>query len=597
VISPHSDIHLFHIPVMGTGFSTDTPLRVAQYGISSVVSLVDDVLLEQLRKYYADQEGEPYTEITADDDDPRARRITEYFNLINRVVQRQVREIRAEEFGPGSRINRYFELLPNNEPKKLYLQMLAENDPQTKAKLQEQLRELVRPGSIDANIMTKVDRTNFRGKEALPTEYCDALAALRGYAQSDLCSSVVFSAGFNQRLFSYLGNFEDFFPDENGSIKKKVILKVSDFRSAEIQGKFLARRGIWVSEFRVESGLNCGGHAFPTKGLVMGPILEQFKQERQKLVDMLSVSYSKALKNSGRAPMDSCPPVKFTAQGGIGTNEEHELMLEYYELSSAGWGTPFLLVPEVTSVDDVHLQRISEASNEEVFLSGSSPLGIPFWNLHTSDNENLRKKRVDEGKPGSGCPKGYAVTNTEFTELPICTASRLYQQMKLKSLSGNGYNASQIKILSEQVLARSCICHDLSGSVKLKNGIENDATPAICCGPNIAYFSKITTLEEMIAHIYGYGEQLCKSGRPHMFVQEMSLYIDYLKKELELFALGLSRHKQDYLKEFKLNLTEGLEYYRKRAEKLVRDEMGSFMDDLKMLYSSLDQLEPEPASS
>ena len=75
-------------------------------------------------------------------------------------------------------------------------------------------------------------------------------------------------------------------------------------------------------------------------------------------------------------------PVKFTAQGGIGTNEEHELMLEYYELNSAGWGTPFLLVPEVTSVDNVHLQRIADASKKEVFLSGSSPLGIPFWNLH-----------------------------------------------------------------------------------------------------------------------------------------------------------------------------------------------------------------------
>ncbi len=590
-------MHLFHIPVMGTGFSTDTPLRVAQYGISSVVSLVDDVLLEQLRKYYADQEGEPYTEITADDDDPRAHRITEYFNLVHRVVERQIREIKAEAFGQGSRISRYFELLPDSEPKRLYNRMLAENDPQAKQLLQEQLRTLVRPGSIDANIMTKVDRTNYRGNEALPTEYCDALAALRGYALSDLSSSMVFSAGFNQRLFSYLGKFEDFSPDENGMLKKKVILKVSDFRSAEIQGKFLARRGIWVSEFRVESGLNCGGHAFPTKGLVMGPILEQFKQEREKLVDMLSASYSKALKNAGRTSLEERLPVKFTAQGGIGTNEEHELMLEYYELSSAGWGTPFLLVPEVTSVDKVHLQRISEATKKEVFLSGSSPLGIPLWNLHTCDNETLRKKRVDEGKPGSSCPKGYAVTNTEFTDLPICTASRLYQQLKLKSLSENGYNAKQLKVLSEQILAKSCICHDLSGSVKLKNGIENDATPAICCGPNITYFSKITTLEEMIAHIYGYGEQLCKSGRPHMFVQEMSLYIEYLKKELDLFALGLSRHKQEYLKEFKHNLTEGLEYYRKRAEKLVRDELTPFMDDLKMLCSSLDQLEPEPISS
>ena len=36
--------HTFHIPVMGTGFTIDTPIKVAKYGISSVVSLVDDII-------------------------------------------------------------------------------------------------------------------------------------------------------------------------------------------------------------------------------------------------------------------------------------------------------------------------------------------------------------------------------------------------------------------------------------------------------------------------------------------------------------------------------------------------------------------------
>ncbi len=34
---------------MGTGFTIDTPIKVAKYGISSVISLVDDVLIEQMR--------------------------------------------------------------------------------------------------------------------------------------------------------------------------------------------------------------------------------------------------------------------------------------------------------------------------------------------------------------------------------------------------------------------------------------------------------------------------------------------------------------------------------------------------------------------
>ena len=38
-------MHNIHIPVMGTGFSIDTPIRVAQFGISSVISIMDDILI------------------------------------------------------------------------------------------------------------------------------------------------------------------------------------------------------------------------------------------------------------------------------------------------------------------------------------------------------------------------------------------------------------------------------------------------------------------------------------------------------------------------------------------------------------------------
>ena len=45
--------HTFSIPVMGTGHSIDTPIRVAPFGINSVISVVDDLLIERIRKYYA----------------------------------------------------------------------------------------------------------------------------------------------------------------------------------------------------------------------------------------------------------------------------------------------------------------------------------------------------------------------------------------------------------------------------------------------------------------------------------------------------------------------------------------------------------------
>jgi len=37
--------HTFHIPVMGIGYTIDTPLKVAHLGIDSVISLVDDQLI------------------------------------------------------------------------------------------------------------------------------------------------------------------------------------------------------------------------------------------------------------------------------------------------------------------------------------------------------------------------------------------------------------------------------------------------------------------------------------------------------------------------------------------------------------------------
>ena len=136
--------------------------------------------------------------------------------------------------------------------KALYHKMLHANDKDNQSKLQNELRNRIIPGDIDVNIMTKPDKVNTgRNQEQLPVEFTDALASLRGFVQSDLNSSVILSAGLNPRLFSYMGQRPEFFPDKDGILKKRVILKVSDYRSALIQGKILAKKGIWISEFRI----------------------------------------------------------------------------------------------------------------------------------------------------------------------------------------------------------------------------------------------------------------------------------------------------------------------------------------------------------
>ena len=55
--------HTFHIPVMGTAFTADSPIKVAHYGIDSVIALADDVLLERLRKHYSEIYNLTYEEI------------------------------------------------------------------------------------------------------------------------------------------------------------------------------------------------------------------------------------------------------------------------------------------------------------------------------------------------------------------------------------------------------------------------------------------------------------------------------------------------------------------------------------------------------
>lgn len=582
---------------MGTGFTIDTPLRVAKYGISSVISLVDDLLIEQMRKYHCQKAGEPYEEISSRQEDARALRITAYLNLLDRLIQRQVRELQAAPFTPASDITRYYEMLPEGAAiKQDYRVMLATGDAAEKARLQQILREHAVPGTIDVNIMTKLDRVNYlRGKELGP-EFSDAMAALRGYALSTVRSSIVFSAGINKRLYSYLASFEDFFPDRIGISKKKIVLKVSDYRSAEIQGKFLAKQGMWVSEYRIESGLNCGGHAFASKGFLLGPILEEFKQKKKELGEKLHTVYAKAAAAMGRPAQDSPQQFRITVQGGIGTAAEDQLLLQHYGVDGTGWGTPFLLVPEVINIDDGHVRKLLNATSEDVYLSDSSPLGVPFWNLRTSASEEARRRRISEGKPGSACPKGHISINTEFTKRPICLASRAYQKKKLAHLPEEGYPPPLLARIQEGVMTKSCICHDLAGCITLPTGIDPAATPAVCCGPNIVNFGKVATLEEMVGHIYGRISLLTRPERPHMFVREIGIFVDYLHGEMEKIASGLVTRAPGYLQEIKENLLKGIAYYQGLPRQMIAEKSDQFFTDLQSMRETIEALPLEDAA-
>ena len=521
-----TSVHSFHIPVMGLGYTAVSPIKVAQFGISSVISIMDDHLMEDMRRIYSEKYDLPFQEINEKEEDFRAKRITAYLDLVQQIVDLQIEEIRENGLTHPELIEKYAELLSDEHPNKFIFDQFLKASPAHQKSLYPQIQSLIIPGAIDVNIMTKVDKMNYdKDGTILPREYSDALASLRGFAKSKIKGFVGFSAGLNPALYSYAENFVCFFPDAKGEMEKGIILKVSDYRSALIQGKFLAKKGLWVSEFRIESGLNCGGHAFATDGFLIGPILEEFKTNKSTLKESLFEVYQKALSDKGVEAFAPDFQIKITYQGGIGNAQEDSFLRNYYALDGTGWGSPFLLVPEATSVDDDTLQRILKSKKSDYFLSHASPLGVPFNNLRNSSGEEQRIRRLENNRPGSPCYKKFLSFSTEFTDKPICTASRQYQNLKSKQFQNGEITESQWKEVAE----KDCLCEGLSAPAILANGSSprrNLNAVTICPGPNLAYFKGVFSLKEMVSHIYGKLNLNLDLDRPHVFVKEAQLYVN-----------------------------------------------------------------------
>jgi len=571
-----TNAHSFHIPVMGIGFTIDTPLKVSQYGIDSVISLVDDSLLEKLRKMYCSKFNIPYNEISSKAEDFRAKRITSYLNLLNELTEKKFEELKSATIKKGNAIKEYFSMLPDGSAIKEEFKSLKEKHFSSE-KIDNWIKEHLSRGSIDVNIMTKIDRENYVHGEKLPVEFNDAHAALRGYANSDLTSSIEFSAGMNLGLYSYIENFEDFYPNQDGEIKKKIILKVSDYRSALIQGKILAKKGLWVSEYRVESGLNCGGHAFATEGFLMGPILEEFSKNRQEMSTAITEIFVKALTDKNRVVPKNELAIKITAQGGVGTSEEHQFLMDHYKVDSVGWGTPFLLVPEATNVDEPTLDKLIGAKEEDLYLSNISPLGVPFNSLKGNTKDVEKLSYIANGKPGSPCPKKNVALNNEFTQKGICTASRQYQILKLKELDHEMLSPQDYKTRYDKIVEKSCICVGLGTSALLVNDLDTKVEGvgvSVCPGPNLAYFSKKMKLKEIIDHIYGRSNVITRTDRPNMFIKELHIYIDYLKNKIAESGAERTPKQDKYFTGFIKNLQDGINYY----STLFNELKGSFND-------------------
>jgi hypothetical protein len=250
----------------------------------------------------------------------------------------------------------------------------------------------------------------------------------------------------------------------------------------------------------------------------------------------------------------------------VGTAAEHQFLLDHYQVDSVGWGSPFLLVPEATSVDAETRELLAQATENDLYLSHISPLGVPFNTIKGTTNEMYKQKRIQENNAGSSCPKKFLALSKEFGPKGICSASKKFQDLKLEELEAKrGILSPEVfENAKNKITEKACLCVGLANASYLENDIKIKGQAqgvVICPGPNMAYFDHEVSLSKMVQHIYGNDSVLTVKNRPNMFVKELKMYLDYLNNEINSISDEITAAQIKKWQTFKNNLLAGIEYY------------------------------------
>jgi hypothetical protein len=92
----------------------------------------------------------------------------------------------------------------------------------------------------------------------------------------------------------------------------------------------------------------------------------------------------------------------------------------------------------------------------------------------------------------------------------------------------------------------------------------------------------------MIDHIYDRTNILNSLKRPNMFVNELILYVDYYKNQLNKQVENLSTAQIRTLKVFHTNLLSGIDYYKLLASSF-KNETERYIKEMKEELSNLEQ--------
>ena len=237
------------------------------------------------------------------------------------------------------------------------------------------------------------------------------------------------------------------------------------------------------------------------------------------------------------------------------------------------------------------MKQLQDAKEKDLYLSNVSPLGVPFNSLKNSSKEIEKFQKIEEGKPGSSCPRKFLALSNEYGTQGVCTASRLFQKNKIEE---NG--------ISSQITDKTCLCMGLAATAVINYEVDTRESKgvSICPGPNMAYFSKELALFDMVHHIYNDVQNVVRSDRPNMFVNELGMYLNYLSEKIEEHKNNWGRKSGRYLNSFTANMNEGIDYYQVMfnsigdtffdAKASVRDSLNDAVERMKKMTDEVSNL-------
>jgi len=305
--------------------------------------------------------------------------------------------------------------------------------------------------------------------------------------------------------------------------------------------------------------------------------------------------YNAALVSLGRKSLEHPLTLQVSAQGGVGNIVEHQFLINYYQMNGVGWGLPFLLVPEAVNIDDHTFNLLAYANEKDLYLSNTSPIGVPINSVYGNTKDIERDERIKAGKLGSTCVSHFLkLFNKEFSDKPICLASRQYQNAKIEELKAKQL-ADELLYQKQynKITEKSCLCTGLVMTAYTENDIlkpSDSKDISVCPKPNMAYFSKKSTLQEMLGHIYGKTNLLNDTYRPNMFMKELGVYVDYLNKEIDNTPFEeLNDRKIKYFNTFKDNLLLGIAYYKTALPNMA--DNSNWSSELDLFSSKIDAVQ------